>query len=80
MNKTSGDGGPATEASFRTALKGIFVDSAGNLYFSNTEDYRIHKVDTSGIITTVAGGTLGYSGDGGPATLAGLANPSLINS
>ncbi|WP_247233362.1 PKD domain-containing protein [Telluribacter sp. SYSU D00476] len=63
----SGDGGPATEAMIGYAL-GVAVDGAGNLYISDQGVYRIRKVSTSGIITTVAGtGTQGYSGDGGPA-------------
>ena len=66
-----GDGGPATEASFIPFY--IAVDSSGNLYITDYENLRIRKVDTSGIITTVAGnGTLGFSGDGGPATEASL--------
>ncbi|WP_157667649.1 IPTL-CTERM sorting domain-containing protein [Comamonas serinivorans] len=45
------------------------IDAAGNLYI--TQENVICKVDTSGVITTVAGnGTAGNSGDGGPATSA----------
>jgi len=53
------------------------VDRAGNIYFPS--DRRIDKMDTSGIITTVAGnGTDGYSGDGGPATQAQLNYPDGV--
>ena len=55
---------------------GVAVDMAGNLYVADTSNNRIRKVDTHGIITTVAGnGTSGYSGDGGPAVEASLNRP-----
>jgi streptogramin lyase len=51
----------------------VFVDSSGNLYIADFNNYRIRKVNTSGIISTVAGnGTPGYGGEGGPATSAQL--------
>jgi hypothetical protein len=55
---------------------GIAVDAAGNVYFSNRAN--VLRLDAAtGKITRVAGnGSFGYSGDGGPATLAALANPS----
>jgi sugar lactone lactonase YvrE len=68
----SGDGGPATSARIFNA-HGIAVDSSGNLYIADTDNWRIRKVSTSGIISTVAGkGTEGFSGDGGAATSAEL--------
>jgi hypothetical protein len=70
IDSFSGDGGPATMASIKNVM-GIVVDAVGNIYFS--ESGRIRKVNTSGIITTIAGtGIVGYSGDGGPATAAQL--------
>lgn len=57
---------------------GIGTDSIGNVYFSLTLDNRICKVDTAGMITSVAGiggGTGGFGGDGGPATAAQFDNP-----
>ena len=73
-----GDGGPATDV-FLGQLKGIHVDEAGNLYIAESGANRIRKVDPTGIITTVAGtGTAGFSGDGGPATEAGLNFPNDI--
>jgi sugar lactone lactonase YvrE len=70
-----GDGGPATSAQLNEPY-GIALDAAGNLYIADTANNRIRKVDLAGIITTVAGnGTLGYSGDSGPATSAELSHP-----
>jgi RHS repeat-associated protein len=55
--------------------KGLAVDIEGNIYVA--EGHRIRKIDTNGIITTVAGtGTYGYSGDGGPASRAQLFSPT----
>jgi trimeric autotransporter adhesin len=74
----SGDGGLATAAELNHPT-GVAVDSKGNLYIADTKNLRIRKVTTAGIINTVAGkGTSGYSGDGGPATLALLAAPSKV--
>jgi len=68
----SGDGGPAVQAKMDYPF-GVAADGSGNLYIADSHNYRIRKVDTSGIITTVAGdGTHGYSGDGGPAARAKL--------
>ena len=74
----SRDGGPATEA-LLTFPYGVAVDDQGNLYIADTENHRIRKVDTSGIITTFAGtGEEGFGGDGGPATEAKLDWPSGV--
>jgi len=68
----SGDGGPATEAQFQE-LAGVAVDDAGNLYIADQRNMRVRRVDTAGIVTTVAGtGDDESSGDGGPATAAGI--------
>ncbi len=75
----SGDGGPATSASLNSPF-GVFVDGSGNIYIVDRTNHRIRKVDTSGIITTVAGSsTFGFSGDGGPATNARLRNPQGVS-
>ena len=67
----SGDGGAATNAGL--PVGDVAIDSSGNLYIAGYS--RIRKVTAAtGIITTVAGnGIGGFSGDGGPATSAGLA-------
>jgi uncharacterized protein (TIGR03437 family) len=57
----------------------VGVDTAGNVYFSDGGLNLIRKIDSSGTITTVAGGGTGTSlGDGGPATSAVLNGPDAI--
>jgi len=70
----SGDGGAATSAKLYKP-QGVGTDAAGNVYIVDTYNYRIRKVDTNGIITTVAGKGQGDTGDGGAATNARLNNP-----
>jgi uncharacterized protein (TIGR03437 family) len=74
-----GDGGPAVNASLGGAgmFAGVALDAKGNLYISDPSNQRVRKVDTAGIITTFAGGALGFGGgDGGLATKANLGAPS----
>ena len=76
----SGDGGPATEARLGQVYGRLAIDAAGNLYIPDTPNNRIRKVDTKGIITTIAGtGTPGFSGDGGPARKAELNGPTNVS-
>ena len=72
----TGDNGPATSAELNSP-GGVAVDSAGNVYISDTNNSVVRKVAAAtGIITTVAGnGTKGYSGNSGAATSAQLAYP-----
>jgi uncharacterized protein (TIGR03437 family) len=77
----TGDGGPATAAEIfaNGSVFGLAVDAAGNLYISDGENHVVRKVNTAGIISTVAGtGSPGFSGDGGQATSAQLDFPAGI--
>ncbi|MGH3159641.1 MAG: hypothetical protein ACRDNF_24135 [Streptosporangiaceae bacterium] len=79
----SGDGGLGTRAEIDVPGNAV-MDSAGNLVFADQQNYRIRVVAaktgtfygqamTTGHIYTVAGdGTRTFSGDGGPATSAGM--------
>jgi uncharacterized repeat protein (TIGR01451 family) len=72
----SGDGGPALSAKLGEP-RSISLDNNGNIYFLDTLNIRVRKVDTSGNISTIAGtGVAGYSGDGGPAIKAQIAGGS----
>jgi len=69
----SGDGGPAIKAGVNPF--GVVADKTGNLYISDLVNFRVRKVNTAGIISTVAGCDpsviaciLAGLGDGGPAT------------
>jgi uncharacterized protein (TIGR03437 family) len=74
----SGDGGPARAAQLSEPA-GVAIDASGNLYISDSLNHRIRKVDTKGIISTIAGnGTQGYAGDGGPAASAVLSFPDHL--
>jgi trimeric autotransporter adhesin len=75
----TGDGGLATSAVMNFPID-IALDASGNIFIADFYDHRIRMVTKStGIITTVAGdGTGGYTGDYGPATSAGLNNPSGV--
>lgn len=71
----AGDGGQAINAEFRYPSD-LAVDSAGNLYISDTFNDRIRKIALDGTIATVAGGSVtGELGDGGSATNASLDRP-----
>jgi len=71
----SGDGGPSTAASLSWPT-GIAFNCVGNLYIADQINNRIRLVNTSGIITTIAGNGIGtYGGDGGQATNAELNEP-----
>ncbi|WP_051670186.1 hypothetical protein [Bryobacter aggregatus] len=66
----SGDGGPAASAKLNAPVS-LALDSIGNLYFTDTGNLRLRRINTAGLIHTVAGtGKLSLSGNGGLATAA----------
>jgi sugar lactone lactonase YvrE len=74
----NGDNQPATDASFYSP-QGIACDNRGNVFICDMLNYRIRKVDSLGMITTVAGdGGLVYPGDGGMATSTSIGAVSGI--
>ncbi|HXD92711.1 MAG TPA: T9SS type A sorting domain-containing protein [Bacteroidia bacterium] len=69
----SGDGGQANLATLNDVRAMAINNKTGDLYLVNTDDYRIRKVSSTGVISTFAGnGVSGYSGDGGQATAAAI--------
>jgi sugar lactone lactonase YvrE len=82
----SGDGGVATNAALNAPVS-VALDASGNLYISDSSNYRIRMVNSNGIITTVAGGRTppnsgsyaALSGDGGQATNAMIFQPAGIS-
>lgn len=57
---------------------GLAIDPAGNILIGDRLTDRVRKISTSGIINTIAGLYTSFSGDGGPATAAGLADPAGV--
>ena len=75
---TAGDGGVAISASLNAPVA-VTVDSSGNVYLVQNGDSRVRKIDTKGIITTLAGnGTPGFAGDGGSPDKAQFNYPTGI--
>jgi len=74
----SGDTGRATAATLDSP-QGLALDTANNLYVADTHNHRIRKLNlTTGIITTIAGTTPGFSGDNALATAAQLDLPTAL--
>ncbi len=70
-----GDGERAIDARLDLPV-GLALAPNGDVYIADQANQRIRRVDNAGIITTIVGtGTAGYSGDGGPATMATIRNP-----
>ncbi len=77
---SSGDGGPATNASLSSPTA-VAVDPAGNIFFTDSGNNIVRRIDAfTGILTTFAGtpGRHGFSGDGAPAIGATLNAPNGI--
>jgi len=75
----SGDGGPASQASLNNP-QGLAFDAAGNMYIADQGNFVVRKVDSHGIITTVAGSPKSPAlGDGGPATQAFIGGPTDVS-
>ncbi|MFZ3215591.1 MAG: choice-of-anchor D domain-containing protein, partial [Candidatus Acidiferrales bacterium] len=73
----SGDGGPAAGALLNYPA-GVALDTAGNLYISDTSNAVIRKVVDGTINTIIGNGNYAFSGDGGPALSASLTNPFAL--
>jgi hypothetical protein len=76
----AGDGGLAGNAEISKNVGQMALDAAGNLYFTDTGNNRVRRIDyATGIINTIAGtGTAGYGGDSGAATSASLSSPTGV--
>ena len=78
MTGYNGDSIPATTAMLDRPI-GLLVDHQGNIYFSDAFSHRVRKVDTAGVITTVAGnGNTVYNGDNIPAVSAAINDPHFL--
>src|SRR3990170_2937888 len=74
----SGDGAAATSAQLNFPW-GVAVDGGGNVFIADTNNQRVRRVDAgTGLISTIAGTTAGFSGDGAAATSAQLNNPYRV--
>ncbi|MBO9539851.1 hypothetical protein J7643_04565 [bacterium] len=74
----AGDNGPATSAQLN-APSGLALDASGNLYIADTNNNKIRRVDSAGIITTSVGnGIAGGSADGMNAATAQIKGPTGV--
>jgi uncharacterized protein (TIGR03437 family) len=70
----TGDGQPAISVGLGY-INGVATDSAGNIYFTDPIEHLVLRVSPDGTLSVIAGnGIADYSGDGGPATSAAIAN------
>ncbi|MGQ0720505.1 MAG: hypothetical protein ACT4PE_02900 [Candidatus Eiseniibacteriota bacterium] len=83
----AGDGGPPINALMNQPTGGnplpggtLVLDAQGRLYFSDTLNHRVRRIDFSlDLVDTVVGnGLAGFAGDGGPGTAASINNPRDI--
>jgi uncharacterized protein (TIGR03437 family) len=71
----SGDGAAAQNALLNTPL-GVSTAPGGVVYVTDTNNHRVRRIGSDGVISTAAGnGTAGFAGDGSAATSAQLAFP-----
>ncbi|HEX8817215.1 MAG TPA: hypothetical protein VF753_17100 [Terriglobales bacterium] len=79
---TVAGGGPINLPALKSSVGypgSTVLDSAGNIYVADSYSSQVLEISTSGTLTVIAGnGTLGYSGDGGPATQAQLSGPESV--
>lgn|GEM_PF-1680962 len=73
----SGDGGLAINAKLDQP-RGVYADGSGNVYIADYNNHRIRRVSNTGIISTVAGSSIGFGGDGDLAVNAKLNQPARI--
>lgn len=73
----SGDGGPAIAAQLDGPI-GVAATADGGFLVADQFDARVRRVSPGGTITTVAGSTQGFSGDGGPAIAAEFSSPHAV--
>jgi DNA-binding beta-propeller fold protein YncE len=72
----SGDGGPGVRAQLNQPY-GVAIDRSGRVFFADRLNRRVRVIDVAGVVSTLAGnGSEMYSGDGGPAAVAGLVEPN----
>ncbi|MCE9637538.1 MAG: hypothetical protein K8T90_17700 [Planctomycetes bacterium] len=72
----AGDGGPASAARLNEP-HAIFVDRVGALVVCDRGNHRLRRIDSSGMIATIAGDGAGaFAGDGSAATSASLNGPA----
>jgi len=82
ISTAAGTGEPGFQGDSGTQMNsptGVVADTLGNIYFSDTLNHRVRKLDTNGNLSTVAGkGVRGYAGDGGAAAQAQLDTPRFL--
>lgn len=78
INGFSGDGGPATAARI-SRVTSIVASADGSITFADSSNRRIRRISSTGIVTTIGGnGNASSSGDGGPATNAGIVAEHVV--
>lgn len=73
-----GDGGKAVDALLNQPV-GIAVDAAGNVFVADSQNNRIRRIGTDGLIATVMGtGQPNFSGDSGPGDQGAVFYPEGV--